>query len=159
MKYFKLLTLLIAPMLILSACKKSNNTPPAPAPGMSFKVNGTLDKTEIQGATFIGALKQLNASAIYNNRISYINFTIGGAQVGTYDVAKDHVSVMLVDNGATYKATSGTFTITALSTTSVTGTSVTGTFQFSASDVSTGATVNITEGEFNIPLSNTSSSE
>ena len=44
MKHFKFWALLMAPILILSACKKSNDAP-ALAPGMSFKINGKFIKS------------------------------------------------------------------------------------------------------------------
>src|ERR1700743_1943288 len=117
MKHLKLLALLIAPAIILSSCSKSTSVHPTPAttPGISFKVNGTLDKTDTQGATFYTAVKQLNVGGVYNNKNSDIAFTIPNAQVGTFDVVTDHITIILADNGTNYQGTTGTFTITAMS--------------------------------------------
>jgi hypothetical protein len=76
MKYLKFWVLLIAPMLILSSCKKSSNTPPAPTVGMSFKVNGTLVKTDSQTAR--NPVKGYSIGGFYNNHNSSVVLVLPG---------------------------------------------------------------------------------
>ena len=147
MKYFKFLALLIAPMLILSSCKKSSSVSPAPVPvlttpGITFKLNGTLRKTDTISATLYSSPKQIDINAAYKNTVSNIIFVIPNIQVGTFDVVKDRITVIMFDSGTTYTLTAGTFNITTSSATSVSGT-----FQLTGTD-SGGAAVNITEGQF-----------
>src|ERR1700761_40991 len=155
MKYFKLLVLLIAPVLVLSSCKKSNESP-AVTYTMSFKVNGTLVNTDTQVANIPQGEKTITIDGFFNGQNSNMQFFISNNQVGTYDVVKDKLLLLYYNTegntGTYYEATSGTFTITTISATLVTGT-----FQFTASDTN-GKAVTITEGKFsvNIPKADTS---
>ena len=155
MKYIKLLVLLIAPVLVLSSCKKSNDAP-AVTYTMSFKVNGTLVNTDTQVANIPTGEKTITIDGFFNGQNSNMQFFISNNQVGTYDVVKDKLLLLYYNTegntGTYYEATSGTFTITTISATLVTGT-----FQFTASDTN-GKAVTITEGKFsvNIPKADTS---
>ena len=146
MKHFKFLVLLIAPMLILSSCKKSSNTPPAPTIGMSFKVNGTLVKTDFQEAILYTEAKVLNVDGAYNNKSTNISISVINPQVGTFDGIYNQVQIVIGDSQTNYGGNTGTVTITALSDKSVSGT-----FQFSFYSP-TKEMVNITEGQFTTNL-------
>jgi hypothetical protein len=115
MKHFKFWALLIAPMIILSSCKKSSNTPLAPTVGMSFKVNGTLIKTDSQTArSFAG--QGYVIGGFYNNQMSSVVLNLPRPAPATFDVVKDQLILLyyntVANNGTYYQATSGTATIT-----------------------------------------------
>ena len=153
MKHFKFWALLIAPMLILSACKKSNNAPPAPVQGISFKVNGTLIKTDISIARIYPTQMEMVIGGSYN-RIQTIELDLYNYQPGTYVFGKDKVGMSYSLHNAyltsiyLYNTVSGTITVTSL-----TATSISGTFQYDA-ELQNQPTIHITEGEFNLPVTN-----
>jgi hypothetical protein len=147
MKHFKLLILLIVAVLISSSCKKSS-VPPAPTIGMSFKVNGTLVKTDFQEAILYTEAKVLNVDGAYNNKSTNISISVINPQVGTFDGIYNQVQIVIGDSQTNYGGNTGTVTITALSDKSVSGT-----FQFSFYSP-TKEMVNITEGQFTSNLIN-----
>jgi hypothetical protein len=150
MKHFKCLIALIVPLLLLSSCKKSSDTPPAKAAGMSFKVNGTLVKTDSQIAETQNSEKAMVITGLYNNRNSSVQLYLPSDDAKTYDVVKDHLILDWYDTqnsfGTYYTAQSGSVTIT-----SVSATTISGTFQFKASSTA-GVEAEITEGQFTIPM-------
>jgi len=148
MKNLKLLALLIAPMLILSACKKSTVKPTTVNYSMSFKINGTLVKTDSQDAILNVADTVLNIDGRYNNNDNYIAISVLHPGFGTFDGTNNHVQILLADGKTSYVRNTGTVNITAYSPYSPYPIgSVSGTFQFSFYSPDN-ELINITDGQF-----------
>ena len=152
MKYFKFWTLLIAPVLILSACKKSDNTPVLPH-GISYKVNGTLIKTDTSFAQIYTTPMEMYIIGANTQGEVSIELELPDYQTGTYVFGKDKIEMLYnaVDFSNTgndqYHAINGTITVT-----SSTATSISGTFQYDA-ELGNLPLYHIMDGEFNIPVS------
>ena len=142
MKYLRFVLVLIIPALFLSSCKKSSDTPTSP---LSFKVNGKLVQPDTQDASLITQERALTIEGYRNgNNNAMFTFIMYHAQASTYDVVNDNLQIYYrPDNSSSaVMATSGTVTITSISTTEVSGT-----FQFTAGDFK------VTDGKFNIKFS------
>ncbi len=150
MKHFKFGALLIASMLVLSDCKKSTVKPTPITYSMSFKINGTLVKTDSQDAILNDAADVLNIDGHYNsnnnnNNTDYIGISVFHPGFGTFDGTNNQVAVLIADSKTSYGGNNGSVTITAYSPYSLG--SVSGTFQFSFYSPDN-KLINITDGQF-----------
>jgi hypothetical protein len=145
MKHLKFLALLIAPMLIVSACKKSTVKPATTSYSMSFKINGTLVKTDSQESILNDAADVLNIDGTYNNNTTHLGISVVHPGVGTFDGINNQAQIQIADSKTSYGDNNGTVTITAYSPYSLR--SVSGTFQFSFYSPDN-ELINITDGQF-----------
>ena len=151
MKFLKFFAPSIVLIAILISCKKSDSNRTQSNAAMSYKLNGKLvemndDSLDVQ---LITMAKAFTINGFSKNHIA-ISFE--GAAVGTRTFMNDNMTLFYFPNEnsdqPTYKATSGSVTITAISTTMAAGT-----FQFTAMD-SSGDVVTISDGRFNVQIDN-----
>jgi len=142
MKHFRFWALLIGPVLILSACKKSTVHPATITYSMSFKINGTLVKTDSQDAFLNDPDTVLNIDGHYNDTC-HIDLSVVHPGVGTFTGGTNNqVQFLIVNSKTSYGSNTGTVTITSYSLQSVSGT-----FQFSCYSPDN-KLINITDGQF-----------
>jgi hypothetical protein len=147
MKSFRaILLIFIVFAFACSSCNKSDTNPLII--DISLKLNGTLRSSGSPVAVYYQSSKTLQVSGIFN-AIEAVSFTVPNVAVGPFDIAANNLTVTYSPDANfldTYFASSGTITITTL-----TSTLVAGTFQFLGPNAEN-VIGTITEGKFQAQL-------